>query len=408
LGRPFLPPILGASLILPCPRLQQEVTGRADSILFFHLSSGDFSLLLIPATMHPMLAHDALGQLFMVGIPYPTLDSVTHQLLHELRPGGVILFRRNYTTPDALAALCGELHSLFPEQAPLIALDHEGGRVHRLTPPFTHFPPAAALGRIGSASLAQRVGFAMGQELASVGIDIDFAPVLDVLTNPDNTVIGDRAFAADPQHVAVLGAAFATGLRAGGVIPCGKHFPGHGGTQVDSHQDLPFDERSAEEIAGTDLTPFRHLVEEGIEMVMTAHVLYPALDPQLPATVSPAVINGLLRQQLHFQGIVVTDDLEMGAIVRHSTVEQAAVDALRAGADLLLICHSLERALAARDACVEALNTDVLLQQRVEEALLRLAALKQAHRSRPRSPVTNPFGAVEHQQLVEEILKQLA
>jgi beta-N-acetylhexosaminidase len=352
-----------------------------------------------------MHAHDTVGQLFMVGIPHPTLDNDTRRLLHELRPGGVILFRRNYTDPDTLAALCTELHSLSPEYTPLVALDHEGGRVHRLAPPFTHFPPAASLGRARSAALARRVGEAMGQELGSIGIDIDFAPVLDVLTNPHNTVIGDRAFASDPHLVGLLGCALARGLREGGVIPCGKHFPGHGTTQVDSHDDLPRDERNEDELVHIDLYPFRRIIAERVGMLMTAHVLYPALDPERPATLSPQVIGDLLRRRLGFQGVIVTDDLQMGAIVRHFTIEQAAVDALQAGADLLLICHHLDRAVAARDACVCAVNSGTLSQQRVEQARHRLAVLKDTH-ARQRPTVTGSIGAPKHQRLVEEILRQ--
>jgi beta-N-acetylhexosaminidase len=245
----------------------------------------------------------------------------------------------------------------------------------------------------------------MGQELSSVGIDVDFAPVLDVLTNRHNTVIGDRAFFADPHEVGLLGCALMRGLRAGGVIPCGKHFPGHGATLMDSHDDLPRDERGEEEFLRTDLSPFRQAIAEQVEMIMTAHILYPALDSNLPATLSPLILDELLRRRLNFQGVVVTDDLEMGAIVRHFTVEQAAVDALRAGADLLLICHSLERAVAARDACARALSDGTLLPQRVEQAGQRIEALRQT-RCQPRPVTTVAIGTPEHQRLVEEILQQ--
>jgi len=351
-----------------------------------------------------MLWQDSLGQLFMVGIPQPTLDSQTRTLLQELRPGGIILFRRNYTTPDALAALCAELHSLFPDRPPLIALDHEGGRVHRLNPPFTHFPAAVHLGSADSASLAHQVGLAMGNELRSVGIDLDFAPVLDVLTNTANTVIGDRAFSSDPYQVALLGCALARGLRESGVIPCGKHFPGHGGTLIDSHEGLPRDERSTEELTRVDLYPFQQAIAEGLEMIMTAHVLYPALDPALPATLSPKIITDLLRQQMHYQGIVITDDLEMGAIIRHATVADAAVEALNAGADVLLVCHKIELALAAREACLRALESGALLRERVEQATRRIAALTQMHQQR--RPVTRGIvGAQAHAQLAQDILR---
>jgi beta-N-acetylhexosaminidase len=350
---------------------------------------------------------DTLGSLFMVGIPRPGLDTETRQRLHELRPGGIILFRRNYTTPEALTNLCTELHSLFADARPLIAIDHEGGRVHRLQPPFTHFPAMLKVGQTNSVQLAYQVGFAMGQELRSVGIDLDFAPVLDVLTNPANTVIGDRAFSTDPYQVALFGRAQARGLRDAGIIPCGKHFPGHGGTLLDSHEDLPRDERSQEELRQVNLYPFQQAINEGLEMVMTAHVLYPALDPDFPGTASAKILNGLLRQQLGFNGIIITDDLEMGAVVRHSTIDQAVLNALTAGADMLLICHKIDLAIAARDACIRAVESGTLTRSRVEEAAERIAALKAAHQQR-QIPAVEQIGAQAHAQLVEEITRLLA
>ncbi|MGE0827030.1 MAG: beta-N-acetylhexosaminidase [Candidatus Binatia bacterium] len=349
-----------------------------------------------------MQMHDILGQLFMVGIPQPTLNAQTRTALQELRPGGIILFRRNYTNPATLAELCADLHSLFPDDVPLIAIDHEGGRVDRLQPPFTHFPAMIQIGSTGSTDLTYRVGLAMGHELRSVGIDIDFAPVLDVFTNPSNTVIGDRAFSSDSHLVAQFGCALARGLRAAGVIPCGKHFPGHGGTLLDSHHELPRDERSAEELQRIDLYPFQQAINAGIEMLMTAHVLYPALDPDLPATLSPRILTHLLRQQLGFQGVLVSDDLEMGAIVRHTTVAQAVVDALQAGVDLFLVCHKMALALEARDACLHAVENGTLLQPRVEEALQRIVTLKTIHQQR-HVPVGEPIGSHKHARLVEEI-----
>lgn len=352
-----------------------------------------------------MHEQDTFGQLFMVGIPGPTIDPVTRAQLLDLQPGGIILFRRNYTTPEALADLCREIRALSPTHPPLIALDHEGGRVHRLAPPFTHFPPGSVVGKTDSPELARRVGYAMGAELSSIGIDIDFAPVLDVLTNPANTVIGDRAFAADPQKVGTLGCAQARGLREGGVIPCGKHFPGHGATQIDSHDDLPRDERQWSELRQTDLQPFHMAIAEGIEMLMVAHIVYPALDPDHPATLSSRIIEGLLRQQMHYQGVVVTDDLEMGAIVRHASVEQAAVQALIAGADLLLICHRIELALATREACRQALVDGNFSPQRVNEAVERLTTLKQKHTQQQRAG-KEAIGSLAHQELVALIAQQ--
>ncbi len=355
--------------------------------------------------MTAMLTRDAIGNLFMVGIPEPTLSTETREQLLDLCPGGVILFRRNYAPPEQLAALCEELHVLIPNHPPLIALDHEGGRVHRLASPFTHFPPAAMIGRTGRVELAEQVGHAMGAELSSIGIDIDFAPVLDVLSNPINRAIGDRAFAADPQMVGLFGCAQARGLRTGGVIPCGKHFPGHGATQVDSHDDLPRDERTLDELQQTDLVPFRLAIAEEIEIIMAAHILYPALDPDAPASRSRLIIDGLLRQQLNFQGVVATDDLEMGAIVRHGAVEHVTVQALRAGADLLLVCRTLDLALAAREACWQALSNGMLSIQRIEEANARITTLRSKHAQQPRAG-RDVIGATAHRELCEEIVRQ--
>lgn len=351
-----------------------------------------------------MRLQDTLGSLFMVGIPRPFLDDETRQLLQELRPGGIVLFRRNYTTPEALTNLCTELHSLFSEARPLIAIDHEGGRVHRLQPPFTHFPAMRNVGLTTSVNLAYQVGFAMGQELRSVGIDIDFAPVLDVLTNPANTVIGDRAFSTDPYQVALLGRAQARGLRDAGLIPCGKHFPGHGGTLLDSHEDLPRDERSREELFQSNLYPFQQMINEGIEMIMTAHVLYPALDPDFPGTASAKILTSVLRQQLEFSGVIITDDLEMGAVVRHSTIDQAVLNSLTAGADMLLVCHKIDLAISARNACLRAIESGTLTQARVEEAAQRITVLKTRHQQR-QVPAVERIGEQAHAQLVEEILQ---
>ena len=357
--------------------------------------------------MSSRLSQDNIGLCLMVGIPHPTLDAETRRILADLQPGGIILFQRNYTDPDTLRALCADIHALPLEHPPVIALDAEGGRVHRLSPPFTHFPPALQVGQTGSPQLAHEVGVALGRELRSVGIDIDFAPVLDVYSNPDNTVIGDRAFGSDPQRVAEFGCAFAAGLRTAGVLPCGKHFPGHGATVIDSHDDLPYDERDSATLEAVDLLPFQAAIAQEIELLMTAHVVYPALDPQQPASLSSVIMNDLLRKRLGFQGVIVSDDLEMGAIVRHSSVTAAAVQALSAGADLLLVCQSLERALGARDACRRALQQGILTGERVTEAQRRVERLRQCIADRP-SLSLPAIGAPEHARLVDTIVQRSA
>lgn len=360
-----------------------------------------------PASTQDPAAKDVrsiIGQCFIIGIPGPRLDDRTRGVLTDLQPGGVILFARNYTDPDTLRALCDDLHALDPDDPPLVALDHEGGRVHRLRAPFTHFPSAARIGETSEPRLAFEVGTALGHELRNVGVDIDFAPVLDVFSNPDNTVIGDRAFGADPDRVAEFGCALAAGLRSAGVLPCGKHFPGHGATLLDSHDALPCDERPQARLKSLDLPPFEAAIAQDIEMLMTAHVVYPALDPDRPASLSPIVMHDLLRQRLGFRGVIVSDDLEMGAIARTLPLEDACVRALAAGSDMLLICHSLDRALPARDACERALNDGRLRHTRIREAHDRIRRLKQRFAARPDVP-PRPIGASEHIKLAAAILR---
>jgi beta-N-acetylhexosaminidase len=342
-----------------------------------------------------------IGSLLFVGIPAPTLEPATRRILEELHVGGVILFRRNAGVPAEVAELTAQLHAL--PSRPLVAIDHEGGRVMRLGAPFTQFPQAAAIGRTGDAHIAYRVGRAMAVELASVGIDLSFAPVLDVHSNPANPIIGDRAYGADPAVVSAMGIAMMHGLLDGGVIACGKHFPGHGDTERDSHLELPIVRRTREELEHTELAPFRAAIAAAVPMLMTAHVLYPALDPDHPATLSRAILTELLRNQLGFAGVIASDDLEMRAIADHQSIGAAAIATLAAGADALLVCQDLDRAVEAFAAIEDAVAGSVLPATTITSAASRVARLRQsiAQRGYIACELPNP----EHQALAEEILK---
>jgi len=329
----------------------------------------------------------AISQLFMVGLPGPTLDENTRAFVAEHPPGGFVLFKRNVLSPGQLRRLTAALHATGVGVRPLVALDHEGGRVHRLPPPFTHFPPAAAVGARGGVRLAGAVGHAMARELAAVGIDLDFAPVLDVRSNPRNRVIGDRAFGSDPGQVARLGLALARGLARGGVLACGKHFPGHGASVGDSHFVLPCVRRSRRVLAAVDLVPFARAIAAGIPALMTAHVVYPALDPRRPATLSPTICRDLLRRRLGFRGALFSDDLEMNAVAARATPAGTAVKALEAGCDMLLVCESLAAARAAMCGVEAALERGRLDPARIAAALTRIQGLRRrlAERATPQA-----------------------
>src|SRR5207247_1733391 len=252
--------------------------------------------------------------------------------------GGVVLFARICASLDAVLALTAAARTLGPDV--LILVDHEGGQVHRLPPPFTRFPPPAAVGRSGDPHLAVAVARAMARELRAAGFDSGLAPVLDCLLNPANTVIGDRAFGTTPDVVAACGVASVEAMLSQGLIPVAKHFPGHGRTSIDSHLALPDVDATIDELERADLVPFRAALGAGCPAVMVAHVRYRVLDPALPASLSTAVIGGLLRRRLGFSGLVLSDDLEMAAVARTWGVAGAARRFLAAGGDLALICRS--------------------------------------------------------------------
>ena len=314
------------------------------------------------------------GAVLTTGVPGLRLDPATRRELERIRPSGVILFRRNVESIGQLRDLTAELHAL-PSQ-PLVSIDHEGGKVVRVAEPFTDFPPTRA---VPDSETAEALGRAIARELASVGIDIDFAPVLDVDSNPANPIIGDRAFSSDPEQVANLGVAFIRGMQEGGVVPCGKHFPGHGDTDRDSHLELPTVGKSRAELDALELVPFRAAIADRVPMLMTAHVLYPGLDKTNPATLSPAILQGLLRGELGYDGIIVSDDLEMRALSDGCSVPDAAVASLRAGCDWLLICNDFDNTRQAFDRLVAAIEGGELEPSRLRRSASRIRAL---HRSR--------------------------
>lgn len=324
-----------------------------------------------------------IGQLFYVGIHGTRFAAGTSEFLSELNPSGVILFSRNVESPVQISELCRDLQSWSHDTRGFglfIGVDQEGGRVNRLKEGFTVFP--AAMESVGSANPEQSIReFAQttARELRLCGINQDFVPLLDVLgpdADPATTVIGDRAFGRDPETVWRFGRIVIDTMRAGGVIPCCKHFPGHGGTAVDSHVELPTDARDRSTIELHDVAPFRHAVNARIETIMTAHVLYPALDGTLPATLSHAVITGLLRQRLGYDGIVITDDLDMGAVARHHSPEESSTMAVQAGVDLLLVCNNPEKAFGARSALWERAQDGTNESVNIRESLRRIEELR--------------------------------
>lgn len=323
--------------------------------------------------------------------------------------GGVIVFKRNLVIADgrvdllATKELNDQLHEAAPDDEPvLISVDQEGGRVARVREPATVWPAMEAMAPHG-AEVARRVGLAMGKELAALGFDIDFAPVLDVNTRPDNPIIGDRAFSDDPQTAAKLGVAFAAGLAEAGVLACGKHFPGHGDTDTDSHLALPRLPHTLERLRSVELVPFAVAARAGLPMVMSAHVLFSAVDDEVPATLSRKVLGDILREELGFRGVVVSDDLDMKAIADHYGVGEAAVRAISAGCDVLLLCRDLEHQQQARAALIARAREDEGFRSRVHEAASRVRGMIRGRKKVPR-PILDCIGCAEHQELAAGLI----
>jgi beta-N-acetylhexosaminidase len=305
-----------------------------------------------------------VGQRFMVGFDGFEASRDVKRLIREHGVGHVIYFARNIDTPEQVAELSRELQACARDAGhdlPLvIGVDQEGGRVARMGPPWTVWPPLRALGRIGSEDLARRMGEALALECLACGINCDFVPTLDVDTNPENPIIGNRSFGPDPDLVGRLGAAMIRGLEGRRVIGSAKHFPGHGDTDTDSHLELPVIDHPRSRLDAVEIRPFRKAIEAGVATIMMAHVLYTDLDESLPASLSPAVVEGILRKEMKYNGVVLTDDLEMKAVAAQWKPAESAVLAMKAGCDVLPVCSSHDAQVDAMEGAIRALESEEL------------------------------------------------
>jgi len=365
--------------------------------------------------MSPSALRRQIGQLLIAGFNGHQIPPELRSLAKEFGLGGVILFARNIGEPEQVAELCFEASRLVPNLPSWVSVDQEGGRVARLKAPFTEWPPMATLGRSGDTRLAERFARALAAELKAVGITLDYAPVLDVHTNPKNAVIGDRALAEKAQDVARLGAAIIRTLQDEGIAACGKHFPGHGDTSADSHHELPLVEHPPERLREVEFLPFKAAVEAGVATIMTAHVFVPSLDDKRPATLSRRVVTDLLRGELQYEGVILSDDLEMKSIAAEFPVPAAAVLAIDAGCDGALICSGdHDTQAAALEALVHAVEDDRLRLSRVEDALKRQQRAKErflaaAVATRPPAAraLRSALGRDEHRAIADQMARFL-
>jgi beta-N-acetylhexosaminidase len=333
----------------------------------------------------------AVGDHFIVGLrPTPRLHERDRALLGDLRPAGIILYKSNFRHDlpydgwlESHARLIADIRAATGRERLLIAIDHEGGRVCRTPLPITRFTYAMRW-----ANRAGEVGAAMGRELASLGVNLNFAPVLDIHTNPDNPVIGERAFGTSAREVIDSALPFMEAMQSCGVLACGKHFPGHGDTSVDSHFGLPSQQLGFDRLSTRELRPFTAAIDAGIPMIMTSHILFPRIDPDAPVTLSRHFATKILRDEQGFTGVTVSDDIGMGAMNGFFDAPEAAANFLAAGADLLMVCSHFTDSDRARGFAVAI--CDAIAAGRLDPELLArsrrridaLLARAQAHEVR--------------------------
>ncbi|MGE5653242.1 MAG: beta-N-acetylhexosaminidase [Bacillota bacterium] len=331
-----------------------------------------------------MTAEEKVAQLFMVGFDGKSVPASMEALIKQ-GVGGAILFARNIDSPEQTAQLTNRLQELTQQSISkvplLVSIDQEHGIVSRFSQGFTVYPGQMALGATRSETMARTMGEVTGRELRALGINMNLAPVLDVNNNAENPVIGVRSFGEDPQMVAKMGTQIIAGLQSQRVAAVGKHFPGHGDTSVDSHKALPVVAHPRTRLNSTELVPFKAAIAAGVDAIMTAHVFFPAIEsnPDLPATLSSSVLTGLLRQELGFKGVIITDDMEMKAISDRYTPGEAAIKALQAGTDIVLIASQPTHHQAALQAVQKAVADGQISKERLDQSVRRILELKQRY-----------------------------
>lgn len=321
-----------------------------------------------------------IGATMIVGLQGTSLTAEETKFLVKENIGGVILFKRNFESPKQVFDLTAELRALAkqkPDKTPfLISVDQEGGRVARFRAPFTEWPPMAKVGAIDSATVAFKVAQTIAAELAAVGVNMDFAPSVDVLTNPANTVIGDRSLSSNAENVAKLGSAMVRGFIKAGVIPVAKHFPGHGNTLIDSHEELPVENKSLADLEACELEPFRRVIRARLDFVMSSHILFKNIDPDWPVSLSKIFLTDILRGSLRYRGLIISDDLDMKALTKHHAKGDIAVRALQAGTNVLLYCNEPDSPPIAIDAVEKAVRDGALVEQTISDNASAVVDLK--------------------------------
>lgn len=325
-----------------------------------------------------MTLEEKIGQLLIVGFEGTSINYDIENYIEDYKVGGFIFFSRNIKSADESFELINDIKEKNTQNdIPLfISIDEEGGRVNRLSKEFIKFPSANIIGNIDKEEVSLEYGKMIGRRLNSLGFNLDFAPVLDINSNIKNPVIGDRSFGDNEKIVSKNGIDVMKGLKDERIISTVKHFPGHGDTEVDSHKNLPLVYKTIDELKGSELVPFEKAIKEGADAIMVAHILYKDIDDDYPATMSKSIIGKLLREDLSFEGVVMSDDMTMGAILENYSLEKASVKFLEAEGDILLICHGKDNPRLVFEAIEKAIEEKVLSEEEIDKKVYRILKLK--------------------------------
>ncbi|MBE6068760.1 MAG: beta-N-acetylhexosaminidase [Clostridium lundense] len=331
--------------------------------------------------INTMTLDEKIGQMLMTGVEGYNLSDNSKKLIKEHKVGGFIIFGENVQSTNQLLSLVNSLkRENVNNKTPLFfSLDEEGGKVTRMPQEFKSFPTNKTIGQINDKDFSNKIGRTIADEIKSFGFNMNFAPVLDVNSNPKNPVIGSRSFGASPDIVSSLGVETMKGIQAENVIPVVKHFPGHGDTSVDSHVGLPTVNNDLDRLQSFELIPFAKAIENGADMVMIAHILLPKIDSENPSSMSKTVITDLLRNNLKFDGVVITDEMTMGAIAKNYNIDEAAVKSVNAGTDIILVGHGYNNEIGVINALKNAVSNGEISEGRIDESVYRILKLKQKY-----------------------------
>lgn len=353
-----------------------------------------------------MTLDEKIGQMIFAGVSGTTLKSNDLSLINEYKVGGIIFFKENLESTNQIVHLLNDIKSTNENNnIPLfLGIDEEGGRISRLPNEIERIPSSQKISKTNDVLFAHDIGKILGKELSTFGFNLDFAPVLDVNSNSKNPIIGDRSFGDNAEVVSSFGIETMKGLQSQNIISVVKHFPGHGDTSVDSHLELPVVNKTLEQLNKLELLPFQKAITNGTDMVMVAHILLPKIDPTSPSSMSKEIISGILRGQLNYDGVVITDDMTMKAITNNYNIASATVESVKAGSDIILIAHDYQNVISSFQALKKAVVDGEIPEERINDSVRRILQLKEKYKID--NSKTNTINIEELNQSIKKVLNK--